>query len=373
MQFIDLKAQYQHLKHNIDQNIQTVLDHGKYIMGPEVAVFEQKLADYVGVKHAISCANGTDALQLCMMLLDVKPGDAVFCPTFTFFATAEIIGFAGATPIFVDSDERTFNISPEDLDRQIAQVLSKGKLKPKAIITVDLFGLPADYKALEKIAEKYNIPLIEDAAQGFGGDINGKKAGSFGTLATTSFFPAKPLGCYGDGGAIFTDDDDYANMLRSLRVHGKGADKYDNIRIGINSRLDTIQAAILIAKLDAFPTELAARNQLATAYASALGGKNNLNIPYVPKDYLSSWAQYTVVSDDRDDIMTALKAANIPSVIYYGTCMHQQTVFKYLADQQGHYPVSEKLAKTVFSLPMHPYMQEAEFNQIIHALTGKSK
>ncbi|WP_318485085.1 DegT/DnrJ/EryC1/StrS family aminotransferase, partial [Photobacterium leiognathi] len=249
MQFIDLAAQYQHLKNKIDARIHKVLDHGHYIMGPEVFELEEKLAEYVGVKHAITCANGTDALTLAMMALDIKEGDAVFCPTFTFFATAETIAFASATPVFVDSDENTFNICPIDLEKRIQHVIAEGKLVPKAIVSVDLFGLPANYPEIEKIAEKYNLKLIEDAAQGFGGSINNKKAGSFGDIATTSFFPAKPLGCYGDGGAIFTNNDEYAELIKSYRVHGKGTDKYDNVRVGVNSRLDTIQAAILLEKL----------------------------------------------------------------------------------------------------------------------------
>ncbi|MBL1420843.1 MAG: DegT/DnrJ/EryC1/StrS family aminotransferase [Alphaproteobacteria bacterium] len=370
MQFIDLKAQYSELKTKIDARIQVVLDHGKYIMGPEVAEFEEKLAEYVGVKHAISCANGTDALQLCMMVLDIKANDAVFCPTFTFYATAEIVGYAGATPIFVDSDEESFNICPLDLENRIQAVIAEGKLTPKAIITVDLFGHPAQYDALQAIAKKYNLRLIEDAAQGFGGDINGKKAGSFGDLATTSFFPAKPLGCYGDGGAIFTDNDEYAYLLKSLRIHGKGVDKYDNVRIGINSRLDTIQAAILLEKLAIFPQELAARNKLAMAYEQALASKNSIKTPKVAKGYGSSWAQYTLLSDDRDEIMAKLKNANIPTVIYYATNMHQQTVFKNLSQDNGSFPIAEKLSNTVFSLPMHPYMDETDFNKIIDSMLG---
>lgn len=364
MQFIDLAAQYKHLKQKIDQRIQTVLDHGHYIMGPEVEELEQKLAEYVGVKHCISCANGTDALQLAMLVLDIKPGDAVFCPTFTFFATAEVIAYAGATPVFVDSDEKTFNICPADLERRIEKVIAEGVLKPRAIIAVDLFGLPADYPALTKIAEKYNLKLIEDAAQGFGGEINGKRAGSFGDLATTSFFPAKPLGCYGDGGAIFTNNDEYAALFRSYRVHGKGKDKYDNIRIGINSRLDTIQAAILLEKLAIFPTELIARNQAAEKYNQSLAGK--YVIPYVPTGYLSSWAQYTVVSSNRDAEMAAYKEQGIPTMIYYGTCMHQQTAFNYLQYSDADFPIATKLAKQVFSLPMHPYMKHSKDSALVN-------
>lgn len=359
MQFIDLAAQYQYLKARIDKRIQVVLDHGHYIMGPEVQELEEKLAEYVGVKHAITCANGTDALQLTMMVLGIKAGDAVFCPTFTFFATAEVISFAGATPVFVDSVEATFNICPKDLERQIKQTLVEGQLIPKAIIAVDLFGLPANYPELERIAKQYNLHLIEDAAQGFGGSItdnqgNEKKSGSFGDIATTSFFPAKPLGCYGDGGAIFTNNDEYAGLLRSYRVHGKGSDKYDNVRIGINSRLDTIQAAILLEKLAEFPIELINRNKAAANYEKELA--NLHKTPQVPAGYESSWAQYTLLSDSREQVMAEFKAQGIPTVIYYGTCMHQQTVFKKLKYSDFDFPVAARLAKQVFSLPMHPYL-----------------
>ncbi|WP_239031296.1 DegT/DnrJ/EryC1/StrS family aminotransferase [Pseudoalteromonas sp. MMG024] len=354
MQFIDLQAQYKHLQDKIDARIRTVLEHGKYIMGPEVQELEQQLAEYVGVKHAITCANGTDALQLTMMAFDIKAGDAVFCPTFTFFATAEVVAFSGATPVFVDSDEATFNICPQDLERQIEKVIAAGQLTPKAIIAVDLFGLPANYPELERIANKFGLKLIEDAAQGFGGEINGQRAGSFGDIATTSFFPAKPLGCYGDGGALFTNDDDLAELLRSYRVHGKGSDKYDNVRIGMNSRLDTIQAAVLLEKLAEFPTELVKRNAAAEKYTAELSTR--FNTPHVPAGYLSSWAQYTLVDENRDAIMAEYKAQGIPTMIYYGTCMHEQTAFKGLGYSHGDFPVAERLARQVFSLPMHPYL-----------------
>ncbi|MDB9843437.1 DegT/DnrJ/EryC1/StrS family aminotransferase [Porticoccaceae bacterium] len=355
MQFIDLAAQYQYLKAKIDTRIQRVLDHGQYIMGPEVGELEEQLANYVGVKHAITCANGTDALTLAMMVLDVKQGDAVFCPTFTFFATAETIAFQHATPILVDSDAATFNLCPVDLERRIIKVIGEGKLKPKAIVAVDLFGLPADYPAIVAIAKKYGLKIIEDAAQGFGGEIDGQRAGSFGDIATTSFFPAKPLGCYGDGGAIFTNNDDYAALLRSYRVHGKGSDKYDNVRIGMNSRLDTIQAAILLEKLAAFPDELRQRNRAAKNYETALAGR--YQTPVTPDGYLSSWAQYTLVDENRDAIMADYKAKGVPTVIYYGTCMHQQTAFKDLGYSDTEFPVASRLARQVFSLPMHGYLE----------------
>ncbi|WP_418114276.1 DegT/DnrJ/EryC1/StrS family aminotransferase [Vibrio scophthalmi] len=353
MQFIDLAAQYQHLKTKIDARIHKVLDHGHYIMGPEVFELEEKLAEYVGVKYAITCANGTDALTLAMMVLDIKEGDAIFCPTFTFFATAETIAFANATPVFVDSEEITFNICPIDLEKRIQHVIAEGKLVPKAIISVDLFGLPANYVEIEAIAKKYNLKLIEDAAQGFGGSLNGKMAGAFGDIATTSFFPAKPLGCYGDGGAIFTNNDDYAELLRSLRVHGKGVDKYDNVRIGVNSRLDTIQAAILIEKLVEFPVELGARNLLADSYGAKY--EKQLRVPIVPENYTSSWAQYTVRSDNRDVVMKEFEEQGIPTMVYYRTCMHQQTAFEHLGYKKGDFPVAELFSEQVFSLPMHPY------------------
>lgn len=354
MQFIDLAAQYQHLKAKIDTRIQGVLNHGKYIMGPEVYELEERLAEYVDVKHVITCANGTDALTLCMMVLGIRDGDAVFCPTFTFFATAEVISLANATPVFVDSNEQTFNICPVDLEQRIIKVIEEGHSTPKAIIAVDLFGLPANYPEIQKVADKYNLHLIEDAAQGFGGSINGKKAGSFGELATTSFFPAKPLGCYGDGGAVFTNNDDYAELLRSYRVHGKGYDKYDNVRIGMNSRLDTIQAAILLEKLIAFPKELVKRREVAASYERQLAAV--YQTPQIPNGYESSWAQYTLRANNREKAIAKYEKQGMPTAIYYNTCMHQQTAFKELGYQSGDFPIAEKLAKQVFSLPMHGYM-----------------
>ena len=323
-------------------------------MGPEVKELEQNLAEYVGVKHAITCANGTDALTLALMALNIGEGDAVFVPTFTFFASAETIAFAKATPVFVDSDADTFNICPHDLERRIQLVQAEGKLKLKAIMAVDLFGLPANYPAIREIADRYGLKVIEDSAQGFGGSIEGKKAGSFGDIATTSFFPAKPLGCYGDGGALFTDNDEYAALIESYRVHGKGQDKYDNVRIGMNSRLDTIQAAILLEKLAAFPQELINRNKAAENYTEEL--KGIYKTPVVPRGYVSSWAQYTLTSAERDADMAKYKALGIPTMIYYGTCLHQQTAFKALGYREGDFPVAERLASSVFSLPMHGYL-----------------
>nr|HIL76121.1 DegT/DnrJ/EryC1/StrS family aminotransferase [Rhodospirillales bacterium] len=367
MQFINLAAQYAHTKTRIDKRIQSVLDHGKYIAGPEVQELEEKLANYVGVKHVITCANGTDALQLALMVLNVKEGDAVFCPTFTFFASAEVIAFSKATPVFVDSDPSSFNLCPSHLEQQIEKTIAQGKYNPKAIIAVDLFGHPADYQALSKIAKKYGLKLIEDAAQGFGGRIGDHRCGSFGDMATTSFFPAKPLGCYGDGGAIFTNNDAYAGLLRSYCVHGKGKDNYDNIRIGMNSRLDTIQAAVLIEKLVEFPSELEARDRVASVYCDAL--KSIVKVPVVAKECFSSWAQYTLVATNRDELVMRLKKAKVPSMIYYRKGMHQQEAFRHLGYSDGDFPVAESLTQKVFSLPMHPYLKDDEMCSIIRVLT----
>ena len=366
MQFIDLAAQYKHLKTKIDKRIQDVLDHGKYIMGPEVQELEEKLAEYVGVKHAITCANGTDALTLAMMVLNIEKGDAVFCPTFTFFATAEVIAYEGATPVFVDSDEATFNICPVDLEKRIQATIAEGKLTPKAIIAVDLFGLPANYPEIQKIADKYNLKLVEDAAQGFGGSINDKKAGSFGDIATTSFFPAKPLDGYGDGGAIFTNNDEYAELIKSYRVHGKGSDKYDNVRIGMNSRLDTIQAAILLEKLAEFPTELINRNKAAVNYERTLAGK--YKTPQVPKGYISSWAQYTLRLKNRDHVQRELKKMSVPSVVYYPIPLSEQHGYRHFPSVSSGVSNSELLSKSVLSLPMHPYLQFQEQVKVVSAL-----
>ena len=366
MEFIDLNKQYQYLKSRIDARINKVLEHGKYIMGPEVQELEEKLASYVGVKYAITCGNGTDALQLALMALDIKQGDAVFCPTFTFFATAEAPAFIGATPVFVDSDKTTFNICPKDLVKRIEQVLEKGKLIPKAIIAVDLFGLPANYAELEKIARKYGLMIIEDAAQGLGGSINGKKAGSFGNIATTSFFPAKPLGCYGDGGAVFTNDDGLAELVKSYRIHGKGRDKYDNIRIGMNSRLDTIQAAILLEKLANFPIELTARQEAADKYTKKLHGI--AITPIIPDGYKSSWAQYTLITKERDELIKKCNEQNIPTVVYYKKCMHVQTAFQNLGYATEDFPVAQKLSQSVVSLPMHAYLS-SDIDTVIKGVT----
>lgn len=368
MQFIDLQAQYRSIEDKINTRIKNVLEHGKYIMGPEVSELEEKLADYTGTKHCISCANGTDALQLALMAKGIGPGDAVFTTPFTFFATAEVIALAGATPVFVDIDPQTYNISPSCLEKEINRVKNEGKYQPKTIIAVDLFGLPADYPAIEAISNKHNLYLIEDGAQGFGGEINSRRACSFGDVATTSFFPAKPLGCYGDGGALFTNDDELADIFRSLRVHGKGIDKYDNVRVGLNSRLDTLQAAMLLEKLAIFPTEVKLRNQAAREYTSQLGEK--FITPHVPAGFRSSWAQYTLRpkgSSNRDIYQKKLKNASIPTAVYYGKSLHLQSALANCCEAKD-VEISEEYESQVFSLPMHPYMRDEDINNVVSAL-----
>ena len=365
MQFRDLKKQYEVLKQDIDKNIADVLRSAAFISGPQVTEFEKQLAEYVGVKHCITCANGTDALSMALMAWDIKEGDALFVPDFTFFATGEVVSFEGATPVFVDVDETTFNMDPESLEFAIQAVIAEGKLTPKAIIPVDLFGLPANYPAIREIADTYGLLILEDGAQGFGGRINGKEACSFGDISTTSFFPAKPLGCYGDGGAIFTDSDEVAAYLESIRVHGKGSFKYDNVRIGVNSRLDTLQAAIMLPKLKAFGDyELADVNKVAEKYTSLL--KDVVKCPEIPEGYYSSWAQYTIQLKDeaqRDGLQAFLKENGIPSMVYYPKPMHLQKAFEGLKQYQE-CPVTERLCKTVLSLPMHPYMTDEDIELV---------
>lgn len=361
MQFRDLKKQYETLKPQMDAAIQQVLGEANYISGRQVAELEQQLAEYVGVKHCITCANGTDALSLVLMAWGIGPGDVVFVPDFTFFASGETVAFEGATPIFVDVDSRTFNIDPAKLEEAILQIKAEGKYTPKAVVAVDLFGLPADYPALEAICKKHSLLLLEDGAQGFGGTIRGHRACSFGDAATTSFFPAKPLGCYGDGGAIFTNNDDWAAIMRSYAIHGKGSMKYDNVRIGVNSRLDTLQAAVLQVKLKAFQEyELAAVEQVARWYDEALAG-SGLILPYRPEGFTSSWAQYTVQLPegiDQDTLQARLKEQGIPTMVYYPKPMHRQTAFEGTRSAKASCPQTEQLCRAVLSLPMDPYITQ---------------
>ena len=375
MEFIDLKEQYKRLKDKIDSNINNVLNNANFINGPEVKELEEKLAEYVGRKYCATCGNGTDALTIAMKVLEVKENDAVFVPSFTFYATAEVVSLEGATPIFVDVDERTFNMDSKKLEKAIKQVIEEGKLNPKAIIPVDLFGQPADFPEITKIAQKYNLKIVEDAAQGFGGSINGKKACSFGNISTTSFFPAKPLGCYGDGGAIFTDDEEMYKKILSIRVHGKGSYKYDNIRVGLNSRLDTIQAAILLPKLEAFKEyELENRNKFARMYTEKL--KEIVTTPLVPDGFESSWAQYTLIlesEEKRNNLQIKLKEAGIPTMVYYPIPLHKQIVYKDYNFNTEDLKVSEKLSKCVLSLPMHPYLNEEQIDMIVSDIKSNLK
>ena len=362
--FIDLAAQQRRIRARIDAAIARVLDHGGYIMGPEVKTFEADLAAFCGAKHVISCANGTDALAMVLMAKSIRPGDAVLVPSYTFAATAEVVAWLGATPVFVDILPGTYNMDPASLRQGIAMA-KRLELKPKAVIPVDLFGQPADYNEIEAIAAEHGLWVLSDAAQSFGARYHGRKVGTIGLATTTSFFPAKPLGCYGDGGAIFTEDDELAMVLRSLRVHGQGSDKYDNVRIGVNGRLDTLQAAILIEKLAVFADEIAARDRVAERYAAALGGK--ADVPRVPDGLSSVWAQYTlrVPAARRDGVAATLKAKGIPTAIYYPKAVHQQTAYKHYPVAGNGLPVSERAALEVLSLPMHPYLDEATQDVII--------
>ena len=368
MQFRDLAKQYQVLKNDIDKVMIDVAAGSHYIMGPQVKELEQELAEYVGVKHCLTCANGTDALTLALKAWGIGPGDAVFVPDFTFFASAEVVALEGATPVFVDVDDTTYNIDVESLENAISQTIAEGKLKPRVVVAVDLFGLPANYPAVKAVAEKYDLLILEDGAQGFGGSINGKRACSFGDIATTSFFPAKPLGCYGDGGAVFTDNDEWAQLMNSYRVHGKGADKYDNVRIGMNSRLDTMQAAILQVKLRAFDQEVERVNEAARHYTRLL--KDYVKTPVIPEGFGSSWAQYTIQlpsEEQRNRLQAALKETGIPSMVYYPRPMHAQTAFKNSQLGCDHY-VANKLCATVLSLPMHPYIEPSDIEHICSVL-----
>jgi len=394
MEFIDLKTQQLKIESALNSNIRKVLNHGSYIMGPEVKQLEAKLAVYTGAKHAISCASGTDALLMALMAYGVKPGDAIFTTPFTFIATAEVISLLGATPVFVDIDPKTFNIDKDKLALAIKAVINNDPsiyplpitstqtpLTPRGVIPVDLFGLPADYDAVSTIAKEHGLFVIEDAAQSFGAKYKDKTACSFGDIGCTSFFPAKPLGCYGDGGMCFTNDGHLAEVMESIRVHGKGGHKYDNVRVGINGRLDTLQAAILLAKFDIFPEEVELRQIVARRYNELLstihhspstkGDSLALITPYVPEGYRSAWAQYSLLSKDeahRTALLKKLQDNKIPTAIYYPKPLHMQMAFEYLKYKTGDFPVSEDTAKRIFSLPMHPYLTETEQTSIANVL-----
>jgi dTDP-4-amino-4,6-dideoxygalactose transaminase len=383
MQFVDLAAQQQRIRNELYDRIKTVLDHGKYIMGPEITELENRLAEYSGVAHGIGCASGTDALLMALMAYDVGPGDAIFTSPFTFIATAEVISLLGATPVFIDIDPATFNLDPSLLRKAINALKNNDKtyyplpnnqsmpLHPKGVIAVDLFGMPADYSEINQVANTHHLFVIEDAAQSFGAEYNGEKACSLADIGCTSFFPAKPLGCYGDGGMCFTNDQAIAEALRSIRIHGKGIDKYDNIRIGLNGRLDTLQAAILLAKFDIFPEEVLLRNQVASRYSELLHDVKKLSLPTTKPGYISAWAQYSLLAENkekREIYQKALKAGNVPTAIYYPKPLHLQSAFKPLGYNSGDFPVSERCAEQIFSLPMHPYLDENSQKIIVSIL-----
>lgn len=364
--FIDLQAQRRRLGEPLNRAIQAAVEAGQWVMGPQVTQLESELAALAGVKHCVACANGTDALMIVLRAWDIGPGDAVFVPAFTFAASAEVVALVGASPVFVDVLDDTFNMDPASLTTAIEGVRREGRLRPRAIMPVDLFGQPADYRQIEPIAVREKLKLLCDTAQAFGATFDGRKTGSIGDAATTSFFPAKPLGCYGDGGAAFTNDDELADLLRSIRIHGQGRDKYENVRIGVNSRLDTIQAAILLEKLKIFPDEIARREEVAQRYNRALSKSNRIRIPRVPAGVQSTWAQYTIQVPDRDQLQAALKAKAIPTAVYYPIPLSRQK--GYSCYPSAPTPVSDALSKTVISLPMHPYLDEQLQGEIIDAV-----
>lgn len=372
MQFIDLKTQQNRIRVRLDEAIRKVLEHGQYIMGPEVRQLEAMLAEFVGVRHAIACSSGTDALLLPLLAHRVGVGDAVFTTPFTFFASCEVVALTGATPVFVDVDPDTYNIDPNKLRAAIDKVAAEGRLNPRGVIPVDLFGHPADYEAIAEIARQHNLFVLEDGAQAFGATYMGRRAPGLADVGATSFFPAKPLGCYGDGGAVFTDDDGLAEVVRSLLVHGRGHDKYSNVRIGINGRLDTIQAAVLIEKLGIFSEEIDLRERVASRYTDAIdrakGGPYGITAPVVAEQCSSVWAQYTVVTAQRDEVQRRLGEAGVPTMIYYRTPMHLLDAMAYLGHEPGDFPVSERLSKEVVSLPMHPYLTGEDQDLVLRAL-----
>lgn len=369
MEYIDLKSQYQRLKSEIDANIQHVIEHASFILGENVREFEERLADYVGMKHVVACSDGTAALQLIYMAYNIGPGDAVFCPDMTFFASVEPACLLGAAPVFCEIDAQTYNIDPTSLERQIKHVLEEGKLIPKAIIAVDFLGNPVDFDMLRPIADKYNLILIEDAAQSMGAGYKGKKCGSLGDVAATSFFPSKPLGCYGDGGAVFTNDDDLYQVLLSLRVHGKGKTKYDNIRVGINSRLDSIQAAVLLPKLAVLREEIIVRQQIAKRYDQML--QDRFQVPVITKDSISAYAQYVVQARDEEErecLQQYLKEQDIPTIRYYPCPLHRLPVFGGIQTYGEDYSITEKYARNSFGIPFSPYLTADDQERVIKAL-----
>jgi dTDP-4-amino-4,6-dideoxygalactose transaminase len=363
--FIDLKAQRRRLGQRIDAAVARVLEHGAYILGPEVDELEKRLAAFAGAGHCVSCANGTDALALVLMAWGVKPGDAVFVPAMTFVATAEAVAWLGATPVFVDVLGDTFNLDPASLEAAIPAAAKAG-LKPRAVIPVDLYGQPADYAAIGEVARRHGLTVLADAAQSFGATWNGKRVGGLAAATATSFYPAKPLGCYGDGGAVFTDDAALADVLRSLRAHGQGSDRYENVRIGLNGRLDTIQAAILLEKLAIFPEEIAARDAVAARYSAALA--DVARTPRLAAGATSVWAQYTLVTAERDRLMAGCRAAGVPTVIYYPLALSRQPAYRHFPTAPGGVPVAERLSRQVVSLPMHPYLDAASQARVIAAV-----
>jgi dTDP-4-amino-4,6-dideoxygalactose transaminase len=387
--FIDLKSQYSRLEDKIRARIDQVLNHGQFIMGPEIRELETQLAQFAGVEHALSCSSGTDALLMALMALDIGPGDAVFTTPFSFIATAEVISLCGATPVFVDIDPLTLNIDSRQLEQTIQAVKdndnslaplpqtisqSDKPLRPAAIIPVDLFGLPAEYEQINHIAQEHGLFVIEDAAQSFGAEYKGQKSCSLADIACTSFFPAKPLGCYGDGGAVFTSDQDLAQRMSSIRIHGTGSDKYNNERIGLNARMDTMQAAILLPKLEIFPEELERREQIANHYNQLFSSRAPwITIPHIPQGLRSAWAQYSVFSPLKDKIRSALQEEGIPTAVYYERPLHLQTAYNFLGYSPGDMPVAEKASETIFSLPMHPYLEDQQVESIVQAVANTSQ
>jgi UDP-2-acetamido-2-deoxy-ribo-hexuluronate aminotransferase len=382
MDFVDLKYQQQRIKDKLESRIQAVLAHGQYIMGPEVSELEQRLAEYTGVPQAISCASGTDALLLALMAFNLRPGEVIFTTPFTFVATAEVISLLGATPVFVDIDPRTFNMDPNKLELAIRALGSNdptvhplprfdSSLRPKGVIPVDLFGLPADYDRINTLAREHHLYVIEDAAQSFGAEYHHRRACALSDVACTSFFPSKPLGAYGDGGMCFTQDDRLAEVMRSLRNHGQGIDKYENVRIGFNGRLDTLQAAVLLAKFELFSEEIELRNEVAKRYTDLVTRYSSLVTPFIPGGMKSAWAQYSVLaknSTDRQNLIQKLKEASIPTAIYYPKPLHLQTAFAFLGYKEGQFPISEDCARRIFSLPLHPYLKPEDQERIAKIL-----